>query len=171
MPTNEDQKVDDTHLTERTAQRRLHMQSIFSDAESRPDSGRLPTDKSVRRKAPEQDFEETMREQYGVKFYDMVCSLVREEAAELAAGNRPEDTKILLRAREERIRSNAAKVKSGVNFLKMESEGKPGTKSIYANLKKVTPDDLRGLIRGDRLKDNLINLYFKILEKMNLILH
>ena len=99
----------------------------------------------------------------------MVVSLVKEDAAETAE-SRPEE-KSLLRAREERMKENALKVKQGVNFLKMESEGKPATNSIFANLKKVTSDDLRGLLRGDRLSDNQINLYFKILEKMNLILH
>jgi hypothetical protein len=66
--------------------------------------------------------------------------------------------------------SSAVKVKKGVNLMKIEGESKLTTRSIYANLKKVSPNDLRGIILGERLKDNLINLYFKILEKINLIL-
>jgi hypothetical protein len=47
----------------------------------RLDSGRLHTDKSMRRKAVE-DFDETIRDQYGSKLYDMVCNLLREDIAE-----------------------------------------------------------------------------------------
>ncbi len=76
----------------------------------------------------------------------------------------------MLRSKEDRLTSNAHRIKKGIYFMKIEGECKLATRSIYANLKKVTPDDLRGIIRGERLKDNLINLYFKILEKINLIL-
>jgi len=66
--------------------------------------------------------------------------------------------------------NNANRIEKGLNFMKIEGEVKLATSSIYANLKKLFPEDLRGIIRGDRMKDNVINLYFKILEKINLIL-
>jgi hypothetical protein len=37
----------------------------------------------MRRRALEQDFEETIRDQYGAKFYEMICNLLREDNAEL----------------------------------------------------------------------------------------
>ena len=124
----------------------------------------------MRRRALEQDFEETIRDQYGAKFYEMICNLLREDNSELNLETSSEESKKLLRVKEDRLFSNAVKVKKGVNLMKIEGESKLTTRSIYANLKKVSPNDLRGIILGERLKDNLINLYFKILEKINLIL-
>lgn len=52
----------------------------------------------------------------------------------------------------------------------MKKEPKPFLREIYAYFKRITGDDILALKRGELVSENLINLYFRILEKVNKVL-
>jgi hypothetical protein len=52
----------------------------------------------------------------------------------------------------------------------MKKEPRPFLREIFAYLRRITGDDLLALKRGEKVSENLINLYFRILEKINCVI-
>ena len=72
--------------------------------------------------------------------------------------------------RKKRFKKNADRLKSGFALRLMKKEPRPFLREIFAYLRRITGDDLLALKRGEKVSENLINLYFRILEKINCVI-
>ena len=69
-----------------------------------------------------------------------------------------------------RFKKNVERVKKGFNHKIKHATPKSALRDIFAYLKRIDGDDLLRLLKGEKVSENLINLYFRILEKINSVI-
>ena len=118
-----------------------------------------------------------MYELVGKDFYTMVFRLAVENQVDFEEDNRFTDRNMLsnadaIKQRARRFEDNRKRLNKGFKFQFPDESKQPRQlRDIFNYYKKaVKPEDLVKLSKGEEVSENLINLYFKVLEKINFVL-
>ena len=79
---------------------------------------------------------------------------------------------MLIKKREKRFSENRNTIKNQFKLRKNNVEKKPRMlRDIYMHFdKRIHTEDIVKLLKGKQISEHLINVYFKILEKINFVL-
>lgn len=114
---------------------------------------------------------------FGVQFYQLVLQYSHENNAEFMIDNEllsdVDQNQWTLEEREERFEQNSADLMSGSQLQFYPMNDVPAhTREIIELLKvKIGARELKSLLQGTLYSENMINLHFKIMDKMNLMLN
>lgn len=121
--------------------------------------------------------EDFMQELVGVDFYTLVFTLSMEQQVDFEEDNRFTDrnqisNKDLIAQREIRFAKNRKRLSNKFKIKYPDPTKQPRQLFDIFNFYKqaIKAEDLVRLIKGEAVSENLINLYFKILEKINFVL-
>ena len=131
----------------------------------------------VQPKKKSASMEDYMYELVGKDFYTWVCRLAVENQVDFEEDNRFTDRNELsnldsIKQRSRRFEDNRKRLNKGFKFSFPDESKQPRQlKDIFNYYKKaIKPEDLVKLSKGEEVTENLINLYFKVLEKINFVL-
>lgn len=123
------------------------------------------------------DVESHLKSMFGESFYQLVYQYLIENQADFEEDCKLEDADHLnnskiLKSREKRFRKNAEMIKKGFKLEMPEyKKFSPHVKEIFELYRHtLKADDIKSLSEGTLFSESFVNLYFKILEKMNLVL-
>jgi len=110
-----------------------------------------------------------------MKFLEIVQLLTIESQADYEADTNLTNTNAVmnrrrLEERKMRFRRNVDRVRKGFSQKVKLNTPKNALREIFAYFKRIDGSDLLRLINGEKISENLINLYFRILEKINQVL-
>ena len=125
--------------------------------------------------------EDFVAREFGTQFYDLVFKLSQEQQAEFEidynSGNSTSasDRKLMLK-REKRFIANRTMLLDPSGFempFPSSIEQYPNhIKEIFRSIQlEISSDDIVALQEGETSDENIINVYFKVLQKVNLVLH
>jgi len=121
--------------------------------------------------------EEYMFELVGEQFYQLVFKLAMEQQVDFEEDNRFTDrnessNRDMTKQREKRFQKNRERLSKRFKLEIKSSKGqKKKLQEIFTYYKQaIRAEDLVKLMKGEAVNENLINLYFKILEKINFVL-
>jgi hypothetical protein len=133
--------------------------------------------KSVVLSKKNMSMEEFMYELVGKEFYTLVWRLAMENQVDFEEDNRFSDRNERsnidsIKQRAARFEANRRRVAKGFKMSFPDESGQPRSlKDIFNYYKKaIKPEALVQLSKGESVSEHLINLYFKILEKVNFVL-
>ena len=119
-----------------------------------------------------------MTSQFGAQFYDLVIQLSQEQQAEYNVDFNLKNSnaeKKLLNKRSERFVTNSEMLLDADGFdmpqpASLDSFPSHIREVLQFMLSVVTAGDLVALQEGETCEESLINVYFKVLEKINMVL-